>query len=188
VLLAAGAGVAFSQLASDSDTHRRAAGSVAPSDSPRTEFKIPIGGDSGSLSPTATVSSASPTATADLSAATKALAELDAKRQDAFARRAPTLLTGVYVAGPLLDQDVALLKRIVPAGCGLEGVHTAYSEVKVLTSTGTTLEVSATATLAQSILICQGKAKARAGGSGPTALRITLVKQGTGYLIADIQD
>ena len=46
------------------------------------------------------------------------LRSLDDLRERAFAARDASLLARVYRAGTLLAQDVALLERIVPKGCG----------------------------------------------------------------------
>jgi hypothetical protein len=107
------------------------------------------------------------------------LTQLDALRERAFARRAPLLLTGVYEPGPLLDEDTASLDRIVPSGCGLEGVHTTYSKVVIVTQTSSMIVFNVRATLAESVLFCNGVAKAKAAGSGPATLHMTLTRSGS---------
>jgi hypothetical protein len=118
--------------------------------------------------------------------ASNALVELDALREQAFARRAPLLLTGVYEPGVLLDEDTASLERIVPAGCGLEGVHTAYSDVQITGSSDSEIDLTAQATLSSSVLFCNGVAKARAPGSGPSALHMVLIRSGPHFLIHSV--
>jgi hypothetical protein len=96
------------------------------------------------------------------------------------------LLTGVYPSGALLTQDTQLLERLVPSGCGLQGVKTTYTNVKIVSRAAESVVVSATATLTQSMLICDGAATARAPGAGPSSLQLTLSWRKSGYLIAGI--
>jgi hypothetical protein len=114
------------------------------------------------------------------------LVQLDALRERAFARRAPLLLTGVYTPGPLLDEDTASLERIVPSGCGLEGVRTTYSNVVIHAQDATSISIDVRATLAQSVLFCNGTAKAKAAGSGPSTLHMTLSRSGSTFLISAV--
>jgi hypothetical protein len=181
VALAAGAGVAWSQFGGGRSAPLPSASTAAGVDA------LPVV-SAGAMSSTAgaTTVSTTSTGTPSAAAAAAALVQLDALRERAFERRAPLLLNGVYVPGPLLDQDTALLTKIVPSGCGLDGVHTTYSQVNVLSSHGDTLEVSTQATLSQSLLVCAGTAKGTAAGSPATPLRIVLVKKRTGYLISAI--
>jgi hypothetical protein len=138
--------------------------------------------------PTAALPSAAtgPTGPVTASGAAQLLAQLDALREAAFARRAPLLLTGVYAPGPLLDEDTASLERIVPDGCGLEGVRTTYTDVKVVSQTKTQIQLTAQSTLAPSVLFCNGVAKAKAPGSGPTLLHMTLTRSGSNYVISAV--
>jgi eukaryotic-like serine/threonine-protein kinase len=187
VALAAGAGIAWGQLADNAAPNDHPASTaLAGAPSGHVPFD-PVSGWSASgqapSSSTAASATAKPLTAADAAAV---LIRLDSVRESAFARRAPVLLTGVYVPGTLLDQDTALLKRLVPSGCGLQNVHTTYSQVKVTSTKGDQVELSARATLSGSVLICGGVAKAEAAGSGPTALTIVLVRKRTGYLIAAI--
>lgn len=145
---------------------------------------------SASTQPAPTPASTAPaTSAASMSSAgaSSVLIQLDALRERAYARRSAVLLTGVYEPGALLDEDTASLQRIVPSGCGLEGVHTTYAQVKVTGHHGDEVDVSARATLSTSVLYCNGVAKAQAPGSGPTALNIVLVKSGASYLIRSVQ-
>jgi hypothetical protein len=111
---------------------------------------------------------------------------LDVIREQAFARRQASLLRQVYVPGPLLTRDSALLLRAVPAGCGLIGVRTSYGALRV-TPAKDRLVVAATATLAASTLTCHTVAAGRARGEPPTRLRIELVPAEDGYRIASQQ-
>ncbi len=114
------------------------------------------------------------------------LRSLDDVRERAFAARDASLLTRVYRAGTLLAQDVALLERIVPRGCGLIGVHTAYSSVHASAARGR-LILTARATLAASTLTCGASTSGTAAGEGPTVLRIELAPQADGYRIVSQQ-
>jgi hypothetical protein len=114
-----------------------------------------------------------------------ALARLDSWREQAFAQRRPELLSTVYTPGPLLAQDSALLTRITPPGCGLQGVHTTYSDVASAVSISAgSLVVTVVARLTPSTLMCHARAAARAPGAGPARLRIELVRVGADYRIA----
>jgi eukaryotic-like serine/threonine-protein kinase len=115
------------------------------------------------------------------------LRDLDGIREQAFARRDASMLARVYVDGPLLAQDTALLQRVVPTGCGLVGVHTSYTAVQASGPDGGRLVLNATASLAPSTLRCPGAAAASAAGEGPTRLRIELVRRAGSYRIASQQ-
>ncbi|MDP9094305.1 MAG: hypothetical protein M3N95_15570, partial [Actinomycetota bacterium] len=136
--------------------------------------------DSGSPASNGSVPTAATAAAAD---ANNVLIQLDTLREQAFARRAPLLLTAVYEPGVLLDEDTALLGRIVPPGCGLEGVHTSYSDVQIAGLSDSEIDVTVLATLSPSVLICNGIAKATATGSGPSALHMVLIRSGGHFLI-----
>jgi hypothetical protein len=118
--------------------------------------------------------------------AVTALRELDHIREQAFARREAALLARVYVNGPLLGADIALLERVVPAGCRLIGVHTTYSAMRVST-VANRLVLAVTATLAPSTLSCHDHVSGGAAGEKPTRLRIELVHRADGYRIASQQ-
>ena len=122
----------------------------------------------------------------DAAGAGALLRSLDKLREQAFARRDPALLSRVYVPGPLLVQDAALLQRIVPRGCSLAGVHTAYGSVRVDVS-GNRPVVTTRATLAPSTLTCDAMRSGTAAGEGPTTLRIELARDDDGYRIASQQ-
>jgi eukaryotic-like serine/threonine-protein kinase len=111
---------------------------------------------------------------------------LDVMREQAFARRRASLLRQVYVPGPLLTKDSALLLQIVPAGCELVGVRTTYSALQVIPASGR-LVLAATVTLAPSTLTCHAAVMGRAAGEAPTRLRIELVPAADGYRIASQQ-
>ena len=146
----------------------------------------------GASSPPASAApaSASPAARSaaplDASGVSTVLARLDERRQQAFAGRNTALLGQVYLPGPLLSQDTALLERLVPAGCRLVGVYTNYDHVRVTARSGNRVQAAVSATLAESSLMCGGTAKARAPGAGPATLHIMLARHGSGYLIAAI--
>jgi hypothetical protein len=111
------------------------------------------------------------------------LRHLDDLRAQAFARRDPAVLAEVYAPGPLLDQDRALLLRIVPPGCGLLGARTEFRDVRVAVTTAGGWSVRATAQLASSALHCAGATGGRAPGTAPTRLRIELTRATGGYRI-----
>jgi hypothetical protein len=111
------------------------------------------------------------------------LVRLDGLRARAFAERRPALLHQVYVPGPLLTADTALLTRIVPPGCGLRGVRTGYSKVRS-TAAGARIVLTVTATLPTSDLVCAGHRRGRAAGAGPTTLRLELTHTAAGLRIA----
>ncbi|MGI8680142.1 MAG: serine/threonine-protein kinase [Jatrophihabitans sp.] len=103
----------------------------------------------------------------------RTLRELDALRGKAFATRDVELLRRVYVAGPLLRADTALLLRMVPPGCRLVGVRTSYEQPKVdVTGGGAT--VSTRARLAPSTLQCPDQPVRSAGAVGPAHLTLQL--------------
>ena len=114
------------------------------------------------------------------------LRDLDRIREQAFASGEASLLSRVYVAGPLLDQDTTLLRRVVPNGCQLVGVHTTYSSVQA-SMVDDRLVLATVATLAPSTLTCTAGRSGRAAGERPTRLRIELVQHGDGYRIASQQ-
>ncbi|MEP7021911.1 MAG: serine/threonine-protein kinase [Pseudonocardiales bacterium] len=128
-----------------------------------------------------------PVAALDAKSARTTLIQLDKLRQRAFAGRDPKLLARVYAAGPLLMQDTALLNELVPTGCQLLGVHTTYDQLQITARGGGRVQLAVRATLAESLLVCDGTAKGRAAGSGPTTLNIELAAHGAGYLIAGIK-
>lgn len=189
--LAVGAGVAWTRLGDGGSPARAAAPTPAAVSGVSARPRLDAAGNSPSTAPSSAatpMSEASSNAAQPLTAAAAGavLTDLDSLRERAFAQRAPLLLTGVYVPGALLDADTRLLDRLVPSGCGLRGVHTAYSQVTVLQRTPRGVEVSARATLSKSLLVCSGAPRASAAGSGPTTLHITLVAKGSGYVISAI--
>lgn len=111
------------------------------------------------------------------------LERLDALRARAFATRDAALLNKVYVRGPLLRADAALLHRVVPAACGLAGVRTTYSDAQA-SRRGAHTVLTVTATLPPSRLVCGGTVSGRAAGTGPTRLRVELTHTRAGIRIA----
>jgi hypothetical protein len=92
-------------------------------------------------------------------------------------------LRQVYLPGPLLAADSALLSRVVPTGCGLTGARTAYSGLRAAPK-GRGAVVTVTARLAPSRLICSGRLRGTAAGAGPALLRVELVPTADGVRIA----
>src|SRR5882757_4880695 len=135
---------------------------------------------------TGPVTAAPATTTSPAARAAVLLRDLDRIRELAFARRQVALLARVYVSGPLLTQDAALLRRVVPAGCGLVGVHTTYAQLQA-DVVDDRLVLATTATLAPSTLTCHATASSGAAGEKPTRLRIELVHRPDGYRIASQQ-
>lgn len=113
-----------------------------------------------------------------------ALRRLDELRSAAFARRDVSLLARVYASPGLLARDRALLLAIVPAGCGLRGVHTRFSAVTVTARSAHRVIVRARGRVGPSALVCGGTARAAAPGSAPETLRITLLPGPGGVRIA----
>jgi hypothetical protein len=70
----------------------------------------------------------------------------------------------------------------------LQGVHTAYANVSIVSQSDSGVLVSAQATLAPSVLVCGTTATAQAAGSKALPVRITLVWRGNGYLIGDVRN
>jgi hypothetical protein len=123
----------------------------------------------------------------DVPSVRRLLASLDASRAAAFAVRDPRRLGDVYASPSLLARDRALLLAIVPPGCGLTGVRTAYRAVRVLRRAGAGVDVGAEASVRTSRLVCHGERAGRARGTPPAALRIGLVRTRAGYRIASLQ-
>lgn len=190
-LVLTGAGVAWG-LGVWTPAAHRSAPTVAPTEG--QPLALPPGLDESLASQTAdnatqtatTPTSAPPVLTA--ASAAQVLAGLDDLRQHAFALREPVLLTGVYPQGKLLTDDTALLLKLVPRNCGLQGVHTAYANVSIVSQSDSGVVVSAQATLAPSVLVCGTTATAQAAGSKALPVRITLVWRGNGYLIGDVRN
>ena len=112
------------------------------------------------------------------------LRRLDDLREHAFARRDVRLLARVYVPGRLLDEDGAMLRRLVPVGCGLVGAHTEFRNVQASVPAAGRWSVRATARLSPSTLRCNGVVNGHAAGTGPTGLRIELARVRGQYRIA----
>src|SRR5207302_1947638 len=155
----AGAGTSWGLGVWTPTTHRSGATGVGA----QSRGGLPPGVDESLVSQTADVGTNAPVSAAPSSSvpfaltaasAAQVLAGLDDLRQHAFALREPVLLTGVYPQGKLLDDDTALLLRLVPRNCGLQGVHTTYSNVTIVSRSDTGVVVSAQAALAPSVLVC----------------------------------
>ena len=115
------------------------------------------------------------------------LDRLDARRSAAFAQRDVAALRDVYLPGPLLQADTALLLRLVPPGCGLAGVRNSYSGVRPVTRHAADVVVHAEVALRPSQLRCGGTVRASAPGSPPAALTLTLRRVAGGYRLAGIR-
>jgi hypothetical protein len=127
---------------------------------------------------------APPPAALDAVAARRVLAGLDAVRARAYVRRDPTLLDRVYASARLRRQDTAQLRAIVPAGCGLAGVHNRYRDVTVVARDADRVTLRARVVLHASRLLCSGRAAGRARAGRPERLRIVLLRVDGRYLIA----
>jgi hypothetical protein len=163
------------------------AGSTPPTDTAdqvraQAQVETSRSASTHSARPTAALTAAS-TPTAAVPTWASRLAALDQVRARAFAQRDARLLRQVYVPGPLLAADSALLSRIVPVGCGLAGARTAYSGLRAVPRDGGAL-VTVTARLAPSRLICSGRLRGTAAGAGPARLRLELVPTADGVRIA----
>lgn len=130
---------------------------------------------------------APPPAAFDDAAARRVLAGLDAVRARAYAHRDPSLFDRVYATARLRRQDAAQLRAIVPAGCGLAGVHTRYRHVSVVTRRADRVEVRAQAALQASRLLCAGRPAGQAPAGRPTRLHIVLQRVEGRYLIAALR-
>lgn len=188
-----GTGVAWSTMGGVSapgDTKPSAAGSVTPGGvapvSVVPSSSTGPGSTRSATPPSSAVRGATPFLLTVATAALQ-LRQLDALRQQAFARRAPVLLTGVYLPGDLLSQDTMTLQRLVPQGCGMDNVRTTYAAVSLVSRNDRSAIVVARASLSPSVLVCGGVAKGQAAGWGPVTLRITLQWRGSGYVIAAVQ-
>ncbi|MEO6887286.1 MAG: hypothetical protein ABI232_13515, partial [Jatrophihabitantaceae bacterium] len=73
-----------------------------------------------------------------------------------------------------------------PIGCGLDSVNTRYGAVQLISGNAGQVTVQATAELTASTLVCNGTTVAKADGSGPARLHITLVRTGARYVISNI--
>ena len=180
--IGATAAFALSAHRSDPAPPDKSAAPQAKTVSPQAKTVSP---QAKTVSPQADAPPARPNGPSTLDAASAAalLRSFDKLREQAFARRDPGLLSRVYLPGPLLVQDTALLERIVPRGCTLAGVRTEYTSVRVVAS-GDRPVVTARATLAPSTLICGATRSGAAAGEGPTTLRIELVRREDGFRIA----
>jgi serine/threonine protein kinase len=164
-------------------THPAGAEATLPLDVPTL---VPTLGPSAAGPDQSPSSSGPPPAPLDAADASTILTQLDALREHAFATRTSLLLTGVYLDGPLLTADEQELNRLVPTGCGLEGARTSYTHVRVVGQDGTTVQLSADAQLAPSVLICNGNASGQAAGTKPEQVSILLMRRGSGWAIAGL--
>jgi hypothetical protein len=115
------------------------------------------------------------------------LNDLDSLRQRAFAERDAELLDQVYVAGALRAQDSATLTALVGPGCSLRGLHTVYSDVRLVPAATGSVAMTATAVLSPSTLICGSAPPTTVPGTAATPLRIELTDTAGRYLISTQQ-
>jgi eukaryotic-like serine/threonine-protein kinase len=122
----------------------------------------------------------------DAAGAERVLTRLDALRSRALAARDPQPLAEVYSSGALLARDQALVGALVPPGCGLRGVRTAYRDLRIASASRTSLTLTVTASLRRSTLVCGGTAAGHAAGRQPTRLALTLTRSAAGWRIAEL--
>lgn len=122
----------------------------------------------------------------DALAARGLLQRLDALRERAYAERDTALLAQVYLSTELAERDAALLRRLVPPGCGLVGVRTDYDRPAIEAATGVEVRLRVRASLAASTLRCAGADTGAAPGVGPEVERIVLRRVGSDYRIAGL--
>jgi hypothetical protein len=185
IAIAAVAGVTWVVLGDEGSSRATPAGSsdVSASATPTEQPPLPTAVTSQAALPTGTVASGR----LDAAGVSLVLMRLDKLREQAFADRDPSLLGAVYVPGPLLNQDAALVRHVVPAGCRLTGVHTSYDDIRVTGHSADRVRAVVSATLADSLLSCGGTPKGRAPGSGPATLHIALSRHGSDWLISAIE-
>jgi eukaryotic-like serine/threonine-protein kinase len=123
---------------------------------------------------------------ADPAAVLRRLAD---RRAEAFALNRPELLSAVYSAPALLNQDASQLTRRVPAGCGLVGLRTSYRDVTLVAAGRAAaaperLELRATASQPAASLICAGVNRGQTLPAAQVRLRLSLVKAGGDFRIA----
>jgi serine/threonine protein kinase len=157
----AGAGIAWAVVGTPPPRHQASPPSTSPSSSPSDAEEVGVSDWVAELD------------------------RLDAVRGRAYAARRAVLLRRVYLAGPLLAADTAMLNRLVPRGCGLDGVRTRYSALQVSDRAGSAVLI-AQARLAPAELRCAGVLRDSAPGA-EARLRIVLRSTGTGVRIADEQ-
>ena len=126
--------------------------------------------------------SSSPESTSRVSSAYGVLIALDHARSQAYARRAPALLTRVYSSALLLARDRDRLLTIVPRGCGLTGLHTTFSNVRAQ-RLGPRTRVHARVAVHAATLACRGAPREPAVAGSPTTMTIDLRHTADGYRI-----
>jgi len=113
------------------------------------------------------------------------LQRLDQAREQAFASNDPSMLSKVYLPGSLLEQDIATMRRLVPDGCGLYGVHTTYTQPRSSATAEGGVSVVVTATLTPSQLRCPGRPPQQVAGHSSVQLRMGLVSDGVRYRLSE---
>ncbi len=112
------------------------------------------------------------------------LRRLADRRAAAYTANRPELLAGVYQSPALLAADAALLGSRVPAGCGLTGLLTGYSDLTVTGSSSRRIEVRVTASQPPATLRCDGTVRSRTLPAAPARLAVTLLRVGEEFRIA----
>jgi hypothetical protein len=112
--------------------------------------------------------------------ATTLLRSLDNLRSQAFALRRPELLSQVYSSPGLAAQDIAQLRRVAGPGCGVLGLTTRYSDVRVVSSSADRVAVIAVASSPPARLSCPGHAPISMPPSGPRPVRLVLSRTSSG--------
>lgn len=128
----------------------------------------PVAAAAAVATPTSTAAATGP---ADVG---RVLAALDARRSSAFAQRRPELLSSVYGAPALLEQDVRTLQQRVPVGCRLLDLHTTYDHLQVVAAGPVRVELDARARLSPARLHCAGVPDRMTAAAGPQVLRLVL--------------
>ena len=113
------------------------------------------------------------------------LRRLDAHRERAFATADPAELSQVYVAGSLLQQDVAALHRVVGPGCVLTHLRTSY-RIEQVTLSASAVQLSTRASLSAAQLECAGAAPRQSPARADGPLSIRLIPTAAGYRIGSL--
>ena len=72
----------------------------------------------------------------------------------------------------------------MPAGCGLTGLRTGYTDLTVTSSTSRRIEVRVTASQPPATLLCDGTVRSRTLPAAPARLAVTLLRVGEEFRIA----
>ncbi len=116
------------------------------------------------------------------------LAELDTRREEAFARADPTLLDAVYAPGAApREADAAVLRALGAAGRTATGVRHDVLEVRPGAATAERVELLVTDRLAPATVLGPGGALVeRRPGRGPSSYEVVLVPGAEQWRIAEL--